>query len=152
MPDILAGARIKAGDFPGTQSASSGTANDNISSTSYIAGTPEVGTTFVAPTSGRVLVTVGLVSKDSASNRVHLAPQIYLGTSSAGSQVLAPDVTARGLGSAGTSTNLSEHRSRTSLVTGLTPGSTYYARTVHKVSGGSTADISVREIIVEPTS
>lgn len=152
MTDIKAGAKVLAADFPAAVSASSQTANDNITSTSYIAGSPEVGTTFVAPTSGRVLLSVGLGAKDSAGNRVHLAPEVFLGTSSAGTQILAPDVTARGVGTASSTINVAMYRGRTTLLTGLTPGSTYYVRTMHKVSGGTTADIAVRDVEVTPTS
>lgn len=150
MTDIKAGAKVLAADFPEGKNSASQTANDNISSTSYIAGSPEVGTTFVAPTSGRVLLTVGAGFKDG-TNRVHVSPEVYLGTSSAGSVFLSADVTLRGVGSVSAATNY-HYRSRTTLLTGLTPGSTYYARTVHKVSGGSTSDITVRDIAVTPTS
>ncbi|WP_157520877.1 hypothetical protein [Herbidospora daliensis] len=152
MPDTFAGARVKPADFPPARSVFDNTANNNITSTTYVAGSPEVGVTFVAPTSGRVLLTVGFAAKDSASNRVHLAPQIFLGTSNAGTQFLAPDVVGRGVGSVGNTSNVNQHRSRTSLITGLTAGSTYYVRTMHKVSGGSTADLEVRDIVVEPVS
>ncbi|MEU8055720.1 hypothetical protein [Microbispora bryophytorum] len=42
---------------------------------------------------------------------------------------------------------------RTTLLDGLTPGGTYYARVMHKVTGGSTNNyIVARSIIVEPTT
>jgi len=42
------------------------------------------------------------------------------------------------------------YRSRTTILDGLTPGQTYFARTMQKVSGGNTADINVRDITVAP--
>lgn len=150
MPDILVGAPISADDFPPAVWASDTTANANISSTSYIAGTPSVELTFVAPTSGAVLLSVGVAASDNVGdNRVHLSPEVRVGTV-AGAVVLAADVTNRGVGIPGEAA-ANVHRSRTTLLTGLTAGTVYYARTMHKVSAGATADISVREISVTPT-
>lgn len=149
MADLLIGAAVKATDFPQAKSASDSTTNSNISSTSYVAGTPTVETTFVAPTSGRVLLSVGAgMRDDSGTNRVHVAPQIRQDTSG-GSVVFSADVAGRGVGSSGAAAGY-EYHSRTSLLTGLDPGRTYHAQVLHKVSGGSTADIAVREIVVVP--
>lgn len=149
MTDTLVGAVISADDFPSAAWAQDSTANDNISSTSYIAGTPSVSCTFVAPTSGSVLLSVGVAGSDSAGNRIHLSPEVRL-TNVSGSVVVSADVTERGVGTPSSAT-ANTHRSRTTLLTGLTAGQTYFARTMHKVSGGTTADIAVREIIVTPT-
>lgn len=150
MPDILVGAEIQAADFPPAVWASDNTSNANISSTTYIAGTPSVELTFVAPTSGAVLLSVGVGGSDNGgTNRIHVSPEVRVG-SVAGAVVLAADVTNRGVGTPGEAAQ-NTHRSRTTLLTGLTAGTTYYARTMHKVSGGTTADISVREIVVVPT-
>lgn len=150
MPDILVGAPISATDRPASVWASDTTANQNISSTTFIAGSPSVEVTFVAPTSGAVLISVGCAGADNGgTNRIHVAPEVRLGSVS-GSVVLSADVTTRGVGLPGEA-SANVHRSRTTLLTGLTAGSTYYARTMHKVSGGSSADIAVREITVTPT-
>lgn len=150
MPDTLVGAPISAADFPVATWASDATANNNIGSTTFIPGTPSVETTFIAPTSGAVLVSVGLGASDNGgTNRVHIAPEIRL-NNVAGAVVLAADVTTRGAGVPGEA-SANAHRSRTTLLTGLTPGQLYYGRTMHKVSGGTTADIAVREIVITPT-
>lgn len=150
MPDLLVGAPISAADFPRTVWASDATSNANIASTTFIAGTPSVETTFVAPTSGAVLLSVGFGASDNGgTNRVHIAPEVRVG-SVAGAVVLAADVTTRGAGVPGEA-SANAHRSRTTLLTGLTAGTTYYVRTMHKVSGGATADIGVREVVVTPT-
>lgn len=150
MTATLVGARISADDFPPAVWASEATANANISSTTYIAGTPSCELTFTAPTSGAVLLSVGIGGSDNGGdNRIHLSPEIRVGTV-AGSVFLAADVTNRGVGTPGEA-SANTHRSRTTLLTGLTPGTVYYGRTMHKVSGGTTADISVREISVTPT-
>ncbi|MGI5293276.1 hypothetical protein ACQEVF_59565 [Nonomuraea polychroma] len=150
MPDLLVGAPISADDFPPATWASDATSNANIASTTFIAGTPSVETTFVGPTSGAVLLSVGLGASDNGgTNRVHIAPEVRL-NNVGGAVVLAADVTTRGAGVPGEA-SANAHRSRTTLLTGLTPGQNYYARTMHKVSGGATADIGVREIVVVPT-
>ncbi|GAA4924607.1 hypothetical protein GCM10023334_029420 [Nonomuraea thailandensis] len=150
MPNILVGAPVSASDRPASAWASDTTANTDIGSTSFIAGTPQVSLTFVAPTSGAVLLSVGVAGADNGgTNRIHLAPEVRVG-SVAGAVVLAADVTSRGVGLPGES-SANVHRSRTTLLTGLTAGTTYFARTMHKVSGGLTADIAVREITVIPT-
>ncbi|MGP3917693.1 hypothetical protein [Nonomuraea sp. 10N515B] len=150
MTDTLVGAVISAQDFPPAVWASDTTANSDISSTSYIAGTPTVSVTFTAPTSGAVLLSVGVAASDNGgTNRVHLSPEVRENNVS-GAVVLAADVTNRGVGTPGEA-SANTHRSRTTLLTGLTPGGTYFARTMHKVSGGTTADIAVREITVIPT-
>ncbi len=151
MPDTRAGAKVKAEDFPVAVTASESTAINNITSTSYVTGTPVCSATFVAPTSGRVLLTVGLGARDNGgTNRVHLAPEVRV-TNSGGSVVLSADVTLRGVGSVGEATGF-HYRSRTTLLESLTPGTTYYVQTMHKVSAGTTADIVTRDVTVTPTS
>ncbi|ADG88891.1 hypothetical protein [Thermobispora bispora] len=153
MTDILVGSKIQPEDFPAAVQSFNNTTLNPVSNTSYAAGSPVVAVTFVAPTSGRVLVTVGLGARSTdGGNRVHISPEVYLGTSSSGSLVLSADVTTRG---AGTPAETKDYMylSRTTLLSGLTPGSTYYARTVHKVSGGGATNyIVARSIVVEPTS
>jgi hypothetical protein len=149
MPDTLIGAKVQPADFPAAAWASDTTSIANISSTSFVAGSPVCSTTFAAPTSGAVLLSVGLSARDNGgTNRVHLAPEVRAGTAG-GSVVLAADVTSRGVGVPG-ETSAFCYRSRTTLLTGLTAGATYYVQTMHKVSGGSTADLQVRDVTVAP--
>jgi hypothetical protein len=154
MAVVLAGQRVMP--TPVTVQAFDNTTNANIASTTYIAGTPETGVTFVAPLSGQVIVTISGGVRNNAANadRVFLAPQIYLGTSSAGTLFLAPAVAQYGCGSGGGyTTDDYQYVCRTSLVTGLTAGSTYYIRVMHATSAGSgTADIAAREITVQPAT
>lgn len=150
MTDIRAGAKIRAADFPASVMAQDATEILNISSTTYIAGSPVVATTFVAPTSGRVRIAVGGSAKDG-TNRVFISAQVFLGTSAAGTEILAPSVTFGGCGFPAESASYM-YANRKFPLEGLTPGSTYYARVMYTVTGGSSADISCREIVVIPTS
>ncbi|WP_049562248.1 hypothetical protein [Nonomuraea sp. SBT364] len=150
MVDILVGAEISADDFPPAVWDSDTTGIVQISSTTFIAGSPAVELNFTAPTSGTVILSVGMGGSDNGgTNRIHVAPEVRL-TNVSGSVVLAADVTTRGVGTPG-EVGANVHRSRTTLLTGLTAGQLYYARVLYKVSGGSTADIACREISVTPT-
>jgi hypothetical protein len=149
MPDTLVGATIRSQDFPPAVWTSETTAQTDITSTSFVAGTPTASITFLAPTSGEVLIFVGAGMRDSAGNRVHLAPEVRENNVS-GAVVLSADVTTRGVGSNSVSTGYQYH-SRITLLTGLTPGGTYFARTMQKVSGGTTCDLAIRDIGVIPT-
>lgn len=151
MPDILAGAIIREDDRPAAAFASDETGISNISNTTYAAGTPVVELTFTAPTSGRVWVFIGGGMRDggTATNiGVWMAPEIRLGSVS-GAVVLAADAEDRGVGSL-RNKNQYHYYSRMTRVTGLTAGATYYARVMHRVTTGSSADISAREIGVFP--
>lgn len=153
MP-ILAGQRILVPTT--TVQVFDNTSNANIASTTYAAGTPETGVTFVAPLSGAVLLTLGVGVRNNTANadQVQIAPQVYLGTSSAGTLFLSPDVLQYGASSHGGYANDDyAYLCRTSLVTGLTVGSTYYVRAMHKtVLGSGTADIAARGITVAPAT
>lgn len=155
MPDLRAGSTVLAADFPPTVYLLDTTTISNITETTYTVGSPEVGVTFVAPTTGRVKITVGGGLRNNAANsdRIALAPQVFLGTSS-GTEVLAPTV-FRGVSSEGIATAGDyAYRGRTTLLEGLTPGSEYYARVMYIKFGtaGSTPDISARDILVEPAT
>lgn len=158
--DLLGGTRVLAMDYPPTVTVFDGTTNANITSTVYVAGTPEVGVTFMAPTTGRVSLTVGGGVRNNAANndRVFIAPQVYLGTSSAGTEILAPTAPQYGISSGGGyTTDDTQYLSRTVLVTGLVPGSTYYVRTMHTQVNNSgaasgTSDLFARSLVVAPAS
>ncbi|MEU8362313.1 hypothetical protein AB0C27_40475 [Nonomuraea sp. NPDC048882] len=153
MPDILVGDPISADDLPRAVWGSEGTSHTNIPSTTFIAGSPSCECTFIAPKSGSVLLSVGLgASGDAGGQRVIITPEIRENDVS-GSVVLAANTTTevlRGCAVPGQAT-ANAHRSRTTLLTGLTPGATYYGRTMHRATGTGTADLSVREIVVVPT-
>lgn len=158
MTDLLAGSKIKALDFPPTVHAEDSTSIPNISNTSYAAGSPEVGTTFTAPTSGRVLITVSAGIRNNASNsdRVFVTCQVFLGTSASGTEIQTPTASPFGVSTpGGSATADNQYLSRTGVLEGLTPGTTYYARTMHVLSSAgtpaNTGDIAYRGLIVAPT-
>lgn len=156
MTDILVGAKVKAADFPASAWAQDTTEILNISSTTFIAGTPEVGTTFVAPTSGKVLMFVGGSARgQTGDDRILMAANVFLGSNSSGTQVLSSSVGFTGCGFSLASTSY-YYQNRSFHLTGLTPGSTYYARVTYSVVNTGTAnnvcDIACREIGAIPIS
>ncbi len=155
MPDLLAGTKIRAADFPPPAYAQDTTAIIDVASTSYITGTPEVGVTFVAPTSGRIKISIGGSLRNNAANsdRVALAPQVFV-TNSSGTEFLAPTV-FRGIASDGiASAGDYATYGHTTLLEGLTPGQQYYARVMHIKFGsaGATCDIAMRDICIDPAT
>jgi hypothetical protein len=154
VPDILIGATIKAADFPASVWAQDTTEILNITSTTFIPGTPEVGTTFVAPTSGRVLVFVGGAARaQTGDNRTFIVANVFEGASAAGTQVLSASVGFTGCGFSLASTSY-YYQSRVFRLPNLTPGATHYARVMYSVTNtgatDNTCDIACREIGVVP--
>lgn len=153
MRNVTVGRDIRSADFPPTQSTTDDTIIAQISSTSYIPGTPEVGVYFVAPTSGRVRMTIGGGMRDGptgGTDRVSISPEIFQDNSS-GTQILAPTID-RGYGSDESSTEF-QYGSRVTMVENLSPGEVYYARVVYLASGPGTldsADIASRDIMIIP--
>ncbi|MGW4476813.1 hypothetical protein ACWENQ_44780 [Nonomuraea sp. NPDC004354] len=137
-----------------TAQASDDTLLAELTNTSYVAGTPEVGLFFVAPESGRVRLTLGGGFRDngaSARDRVFFAPQLFR-ESSDGTEVLGPSVTFRGYLSVAADTEF-QHGSRVSMLENLIPGQLYYLRGMYLTNGGTdpdTADIAARDVIVIP--
>lgn len=112
-------------------------------STTYVAGT-NVDATFVAPPSGKVYITVSGATECVAPSAAQLSFEVRI-TNSGGAVVLAAD-DANGIGQQEDKWSQASGRL---LVTGLTPRVTYYARCMHRASGG-TATFFRRGILVEP--
>lgn len=148
MPDLAAGSTILDDDTPETVFAEQTTDISNVSSTTYIL-TTNVGVTFVAPTSGRVLIVTGVgADTDNTTDRLLVSNQVYLGTDATGTLVVAADdLQALRISTQATAT-LTETFVR--FVSGLTPGSTYFANTAYRVSAGAVADMSNQQITVIP--
>lgn len=150
MPDIADGELIRGLDFPSTVYAVEDTVQPGSASSTYITGTPELGVYFIAPQSGRVILTVGGSTRDPTNDfRTFLSPQVFE-NSSAGTEILAPSVESYGWCTPGVNSGFLIG-SRSSLLGGLTPGNVYYAR-VMMSHEGLTTEVSFREITVEPVS
>lgn len=152
MADLNAGSPMKALDWPPAVMSQDNTQINNPTNTSYITGSPEVSVTFIAPTSGRILLVVGGGLGNSAgADRIAISPEVRE-TNASGALVLSATVTERGYSSENQAIGF-HYGSRESILDGLTPGQVYYAVAKYVVladPGAQTGDISVREIVVAP--
>ena len=156
MPDILVGTTVKAADFPASVWSQDDTNINDITSTSFIPGSPVVAVTFTAPTSGRVLMFVGGgAMANTGDNRLFMAANVFLGTDATGTEVLSSSVGFTGCGWSLASTDF-YFQTRMFHLPNLIPGATYYARVTYSVTtSGATdgrCDITCREIGVVPVS
>lgn len=152
MTDTQAGDEITRQHWPPAVVARDLTDQANITSTAYAPGSPAVELTFIAPTSGRVCVYVqGTLDGDDAGNRVFLSYEMYEGTSSSGTLVQAAR-DSYGISTPGNAASNDLICGNLSMVAGLTPGATHYARAMHRTEGGTTNDVGFRELGVFPVA
>ena len=151
MADIDAGDLIESAWWPESVTVQENTDQLNVTSTTSIAGSPECSTTFVAGMSGRAGVCVGaeIRNDDTAGNRLFVQFEIRLTNSSGAIHTAA--VVTRGVSTTG-DTTASQFMvfGNMTMVEGLTPGATYFIRTMHRVDGGTTNDIGHRRLVVIP--
>lgn len=152
MPELFAGATVYGKDFPPSQSDQDWTVQLNITTTSYVTGTPEVGVNFTAPTSGKALVCIGAgIRNNAATTERAIVTYRVFEDSSAGS-VFTSESAYRGITSCGIQVAQEyTYHGNFSLETGLTPGRNYYFQVLHRsLNGAGTADIASRDICVIP--
>lgn len=145
--DLAAGTPVTGTDVPATAHATENSLLTTITSLTYIAGT-SCGTTFVAPTTGRVLIMWGgLLDHNTAGRAMILSFRLGTGSSiGAGTLVLPPDDTrsvqnvgVNDLGPGGWHP-----------VAGLDPGVTYNVQLQHRVTVGGNGTLSRRSVTVQP--
>ena len=142
-------------DWPDPVASYDNTTIANLTNTTFAVGSPVVELTFEAGTTGRALITLAAGARDNSGGnaRVICTFELYLGTSSAGTGIIlsSGSTLEYECTSAGQALGF-QYVARTALVTGLTPGSTYYARVMHKASASGGGDIAMRELTVRPAS
>lgn len=141
----LAGQIIRALDFPPAVDVLETTTIADISSTTYAAGATQCSTTFTANTAGKALFNVWSRMQGDGTFRVFLSIELRENNVS-GAIIKAPVDTEAVQGS---TVGIVSY-ALSILQTGLTPGGTYFIRTMHKVAGGTTSDIFTRRITVTP--
>lgn len=151
MPEIAAGSPVYGLNFPPSGYDVDWTIQPNITSTSYISGTPSVAVNVTAPTSGRVLVCVGGgVRNNAASTDTVIITYRVLEDDSNGPEFTSESA-YRGVTSAGIGNEDFRYSGNYALEEGLTPGRNYYFQIRHRSTTGSGfADISSRDILVIP--
>lgn len=145
MPDLLAGTTILAQDTPPSIEVQDGTNLNDLTNTTYQPGTPELGVTFSAPTSGRVMVHFYAGLNCDGTNTLFVSTELYEGTDSTGTLI-----TSASDDRAVANTDGRSHASAQYEEGFLTPGVTYFVRTMHRVLGGTTSDVFHRQITVSP--
>jgi len=148
MPDLLAGTLVKALDFPPSQYDAEDTLQTGVSSTSYTAPTNACSVTFTAPTSGRVKLIVGGGFRDTSGDDQGFITAEIRENNVSGAIVLGASAYRNGYISEPEASDYLYH-SRITLVEGLTPGQTYFARILIKVDGGA-ADLRSKNLAVIP--
>lgn len=149
MTDLSAGTVITGTDAPETKLHFQATGETGVTSTSYAAGANVCGIDFIAPTTGRVLVIWGAeIDNDTAGVVSALSFELRTGSSVGSGSVVASyeaqdEWTLAHRGQNQYSAGVERP------VEGLTPGSAYNVRTMHRVTGGTGSFIR-REIIVQP--
>jgi hypothetical protein len=119
-----------------------------LTNTSFAAGATNCGTTFTAPDSGKVFITVrGHIESNTTAETAYMGFEVRAGgTFGAGTSVQAGDTDySVGSGATGVPRIAASNRH---LITGLTPGSTYNTRTMHQTTGGN-FDVFYRGLILE---
>lgn len=151
MTDITVGSRVLDDQWPPTVWAADNTDINNVTNTSFTVGSPEVSVTFIAPLSGRVLViNGGGCRNNTGADQMFIDSEIRV-TNSSGTQIRGPSVTGEGTISCADESTAHEYKSRAYVRSGLTPGQQYFARILYRTtSGGGTADVAARSIIVQP--
>lgn len=148
---MRSGRTVRALDAPPVAGNADDTSVLNVSNTDYEAPDPEVSVTFVAPTSGAVLIVIGGGLRDSGgTNRIMIAPEVRQSPDAAGTVVMRPVTSRNAWTNASVNTSSYQYGSRVKPITGLTPGETYFVRLMIAVNGGSTADAFNQQLFAIP--
>jgi hypothetical protein len=118
----------------------------STTSTSYVPGSPVVSLSFVAPPSGKALITVYARLEGTSPSAAYCSFEVRH-TNSTGTVVFSPDDRY----AAAMQDQYWSGSERRKLVSGLTPGDTYYVRTMIRTSNGSNAAVVLyRALLAEP--
>lgn len=153
-----AGSKLLAIDAPSSTFDEDSADELSVTSTTFSTGTTTVGTTFVAPTSGTVIVfwSARMGNDTGGSNhRTLCSVKVSTGgTLDAGSVVSAPSddssLETPETASGGTIGQSRLNAGMWRLVSSLTPGSTYNVVVQQKVAAASTGQVFYRSVAVVP--
>lgn len=154
---MAAGSKILAGDFPSVTTDTEPT-DETISATSFASGTNVCGMTFVAPTSGTVVVLWSVrmnADTGGANHRVLCSVKVSTGgTIDSGTVVsAASDDSAIESPETAASGTIGQSRIACSMfrvIAGLTAGSTYNAVVQTKVAVALSGTVFQRDVTVIP--
>jgi hypothetical protein len=148
----MLGGSVYGLDFPPSQYDQDWTAITNVTSTTYIAGTPEVAVSVTAPSSGRVAVSVGCGVRDDTAGGDRASVSYRIFQDSVNGALFEDTDVDRGIQSCGiTQAQQFQYHGNVDIVEGLTPGKSYYFQVTHLAFlGAGTIDIASRNILVFP--
>jgi hypothetical protein len=120
-----------------------------FANTTFGAGSPVCGTTFTAPDSGKILLTVtGHVECNTSTEAAYVSFEVRSGGTIGTGTITTAAITDNGVGAgAGGGTGRTSGSNRL-LITGLTGGATSNVRTMHLTTGG-TGDVFYRRLLIE---
>lgn len=135
-------------------SVAGSTTDDSTTSTTFVAGSPVVGTSFVAPPSGKLYFTVSVYMQQPIDGESALAGfGIREGAVVGAGAVFLAATSDRALicgDAVNTGAPARLQASRRALVTGFTPGDTYNVQVETATTAGGSCAVFYREILVEP--
>lgn len=151
MAEIRVGDEIGVEWWPESVEASDSTLISNITSTTFIPGSPECGVGFTSAKSGRAAVCVSAGMTEQVAGRLLVSFEVYRGTSASGTLVRSAR-TGNGIATHADTTGTAREmvRGNMTMVEELTPGVAHYARIVYAVDSGTTNDLRQRRITVIP--
>lgn len=144
-----AGQRVLALDFTAAAHDEDSTEQSNIGA-SYVDGSPTVSITFTAPTSGKVLIILGVRARDNGATSSVVLDFELREDDSGGSLILDVGANTRRLELNTENDTRTQALSKHFLVEGLTAGQVYYAQTQHFATPGGSADLIYRAITAIP--
>jgi hypothetical protein len=149
---LPAGSNVYGADFPPSQFDQDWTTILNITTTTYVAGTPEVAVSMTAPSSGKVLVCMGCGIRNNAATTERAIVTYQIFEDSLNGAIFSAPLDDRGVKSCGIAVSQEyQYHGNMDLITGLTPGRSYYFQMVHlSLAGAGTVDIASRNIMVIP--
>jgi len=146
----LAGQIIRALDFPDASSSAEDTSGTttSVTFTPTLTGGTACGLTFIAPTSGRVLVSNSCRLLNSGANDSYCGWFMRTGSSIGSGTTVVATSNNRSVQHNGT---VNSSQGKTRLVTGLTAGDTYNVQQEFKVSAG-TGTFAEKDLSVNPAT
>lgn len=152
MAKVVAGSPVYGNDFPPSQADQDWTTISNITTTSYVSGTPEVAVNITAPTSGKVLVCLGAGVRNNAATTERVVVTYRVLEDDSNGPVFTSESAYRGIISCGIPASQEfTYLGNFSLETNLTPGRNYYIQVRHRTTAGAgTGDIASRDLLVIP--
>lgn len=144
---LAAGTPVTGTDQPETKGATENSLLTAITSLTYIAGT-SCGLTFVAPTTGRVLIVWGaLLDHNTAGRACIISFRLGKGPQIGSGDVVLPADDTRSIQNVGVN-DLGPGGWHP--VDGLEPGQTYNVQLQHRVTVGGNGTVSRRSVSVQP--